>query len=323
MVYGALDFIKDYKQEKPFCLFLPLGYPHPPYCVEDPWFSSIDRSVIPNRYQYKTWEDKPSLLKGIMDGQRMQDWTDERWNELRAVYLGMCARVDYQFGLLVNQLKENDLYDDTLIIFLSDHGDFTGDYNLVEKTQNTFQDCLTNVPLIIKPPKSENTLNGVSDTMIELIDVAGTIYDYSNIEPSYWHFGKSIKNFIDQKVDNHREEVFTEGGRLRLERQASENQSLQLPHGLYYPRVSLQGKEDEILMHTKATMCRNKKFKYIKRAYEKDELYNLIEDPGEIHNVIDDTQYASELKKLKDKMLSWYQETCDVVPLKGDERDFI
>ena len=56
--------------------------------------------------------------------------------------------------------------------------------------------------------------------------------------------------------------------------------------------------------------------------YEKDELYNLIEDPGEIHNVIDDTQYASELKKLKDKMLSWYQETCDVVPLQGDERNF-
>ncbi|MDA9742761.1 sulfatase-like hydrolase/transferase, partial [Pelagibacteraceae bacterium] len=220
------------------------------------------------------------------------------------------------------QLKDNNLYDDTLIIFLSDHGDFTGDYNLVEKTQNTFQDCLTNVPLIIKPPKSENTLNGVSDTMIELIDIAGTIYDYSNIDPSYWHFGKSIKNFIEQKTDNHREEVFTEGGRLRLERQASESQSLNLPHGLYYPRVSLQGKEDEILMHTKATMCRNKKFKYIKRAYEKDELYNLINDPGEINNVIDDHQYASELKNLKEKMLSWYQETCDVVPLKSDERNF-
>ena len=58
--------------------------------------------------------------------------------------------------------------------------------------------------------------------------------------------GKSIKNFIEQKTDNHREEVFTEGGRLRLERQASESQSLNLPHGLYYPRVSLQGNEDEI-----------------------------------------------------------------------------
>ena len=59
-----------------------------------------------------------------------------------------------------------------------------------------------------------------------------------------------------------------------------------------------------------------------KRAYEKDELYNLIEDPGEINNVIDDQQYGSELRILKDKMLSWYQETCDVVPLKEDKRNF-
>ena len=184
MVYGALDFIEDYKNEKPFCLFLPLGYPHPPYCVEDPWYSSIDRNKIPDRYEYQNWEDKPSLLKGLVDGQQMHNWSEDRWRELRAVYLGMCARVDYQFGLLVDQLKKNYLYDNSLIIFLSDHGDFTGDYGLVEKTQNTFQDCLTNVPLIIKPPKNKNTLNGVSDTMIELIDVAGTIYDYSNIEPS-------------------------------------------------------------------------------------------------------------------------------------------
>ena len=40
------------------------------------------------------------------------------------------------------------LYDDTAIFFFSDHGDFTGDYGLVEKTQNTFEDCLTRVPFI-------------------------------------------------------------------------------------------------------------------------------------------------------------------------------
>lgn len=159
--------------------------------------------------------------------------------------------------------------------------------------------------MLIKPPKKTGTLSGV-DVMVELIDVAGTIYDYAIIEPSYWHFGKSIKNFINKKVDTHREEVFTERGRLRLERQASENESISLPHGLYYPRVSLQGKEDEILMHTKATMCRTKDFKYIKRAYEKDELYNLQNNPGEINNIIDEPQYKEELEKLKNKMLSWY-----------------
>ena len=158
--------------------------------------------------------------------------------------------------------------------------------------------------------------------MVELIDIAGTIYDYSNAEPSYWHFGKSLKDYIEKKTDIHRDEVFTEGGRLRLEKQASENQSLQLPHGLYYPRVNLQGKEDDVLMHSKATMCRTKDFKYIKRAYEKDEFYDLQKDPGEIINLIDDLSYKNRIDELKNKMLSWYQETCDVVPLEGDERNF-
>ena len=136
----------------------------------------------------------------------------------------------------------------SLIIFLSDHGDFTGDYGLVEKTQNTFQDCLTNIPLVIKPPKDNISRNGVTDEMVELIDLAGTIYDYTNIKPSYWHFGKSLKNYIEKKTETHREEVFTEGGRLRLERQASEEESLKLPHGLYYPRFNLQTKEDDKLI---------------------------------------------------------------------------
>ena len=158
--------------------------------------------------------------------------------------------------------------------------------------------------------------------MVELIDIAGTIYDYSDTEPSYWHFGRSLKNYIEKKTNIHREEVFTEGGRLRLEKQASENQSLQLPHGLYYPRVNLQGKEDKELMHSKATMCRTKDFKYIKRAYEKDEFYDLSNDPREINNIIDDKKYETQIKELKEKMLTWYQETCDVVPLKSDERNF-
>ena len=158
--------------------------------------------------------------------------------------------------------------------------------------------------------------------MVELIDIAGTIYDYTKVQASYWHFGKSLKNLIEKKTENHRDEVFSEGGRLRLERQASEEQSLKLPHGLYFPRVNLQTKEDDVLMHSKATMCRNKKFKYIKRAYEKDEFYDLKNDPGETNNLIDNVNFNSEIQKLQNKMLSWYQETCDVVPLKIDNRNF-
>ena len=49
MVYGALDFIRSYRGEAPYCLFLPIGYPHPPYCVEEPWFSGIKRAALPGR----------------------------------------------------------------------------------------------------------------------------------------------------------------------------------------------------------------------------------------------------------------------------------
>ncbi len=48
------------------------------------------------------------------------------------------------------------MYDDLAIFFLSDHGDFARDYHLAEKAQNTYEDVLSRVPLLIKPPKMRN-----------------------------------------------------------------------------------------------------------------------------------------------------------------------
>ena len=141
------------RPDQPLCIYLPLGYPHPPYGVEDPWHSQIDRDLIPERYPTPDWSKKPGLVAGIYERQGLQGWSDDRFNELRAVYYGMCARVDEQFGRVVKpRSKHSGIYDDSAIFFFSDHGDFTGDYGLVEKTQNTFEDCLTRVPLIVKPP---------------------------------------------------------------------------------------------------------------------------------------------------------------------------
>lgn len=70
-----------------------------------------------------------------------------------AVYLGMTAKVDAQFKKLCDALKEAGEYDNSAIFFFSDHGDFTGDYGIAEKAQNTFEDCLTNVPFLINRRK--------------------------------------------------------------------------------------------------------------------------------------------------------------------------
>ncbi len=72
--------------------------------------------------------------------------------------------------------------------------------------------------------------------------------------------------------------------------------------------------------HTKATMCRTADHKYVRRYYEQDELYDLTRDPGEQHNIIGDPGYRDTLLDLKEKMLTHYQGTCDVVPMETDDR---
>jgi arylsulfatase A-like enzyme len=67
-------------------------------------------------------------------------------------------------------------------------------------------------------------------------------------------------------------------------------------------------------------MCRTKDFKYIRRLYESDELYDLHADPQELHNLIGDPTQAETLATLKERLLTFYQETCDVVPHTIDRR---
>ena len=233
----------------------------------------------------------------------------------------MCARLDHQFGLVMDELKKNGFYDDSAIFFFSDHGDFTGDYGLVEKTQNTFEDCLTNVPFIIKLPKNIPIKPRVSDALVELVDFSATVYALTGIDPGYSHFGRNLIPLLKGETEIHRDAVFCEGRRLYGEEHAMEKESKseQRPSGLYWPRVSLQT-TDYGPYHGKAAMCRTMDFKYVRRLYEQDELYDLNKDPEEYNNIIDDPVYTDILSSLKERLLTWYVKTSDVVPFETDRR---
>ena len=321
MIEGAIDLIHNAPSEKPLCMYLPLGYPHPPFAVEDPWYSLVDRDALPAPIPPpETWNEFPSLLAGISKRQNLQGWNEANWKELLATYYGMCARVDAQFGMIMDALKHTGIYDDTAIFFFSDHGEFAGNYGLVEKTQNTFQDCLTHVPFIIKPPKGTAIKPGIRDALVELVDMRATVEAFTNMHPGHTHFGRSLLPLIASESIEHREAVFCEGGRLHgethcMELESSSHQSRQ---GLYWPRVGLQSSEGP--EHTKAVMCRTQTHKYVRRLYEKDELYDLVNDPQELRNQIDNPTYAKTLAELKERMLTFFLETSDVVKHKTDRR---
>jgi arylsulfatase A-like enzyme len=322
MVLGALDVIRHFDQDQPLCIYLPLAYPHPPYCVEEPWYSMIDRQKLPRRARHPDkWEGKPSILAGIWKNQCLQGWTEERWTELRATYYGMCARLDHQFGLLMDALRESRMYDDTAVFVFSDHGDYTGVYGIVEKTQNTFEDCLSRVPFLVKPPAHTPLKPRVSNALVELVDFPATVYDLTGTDPGYDHFGRSLLPLLAGRTEEHRDAVFCEGGRRIGETQAMERESTDAGRedGLYSPRLRLQTTDDGPY-HTKAAMCRTKTHKFVQRLYEQSELYDLVADPLEEVNVIDKPTYRDVLAELKERTLRWYMETCDVVPRTTDKR---
>lgn len=321
-VLGAVEMIRNRPKDMPFCIYLPLSYPHPPFSVEEPFFSMIDRSLVPPRIPTpESWEGKPSMAAGIHERTGMQNWTEDQWTEMRAVYYGMCSRVDHQLGRVVEALQEAGLYDDTAIFFFSDHGMWTGDYGLVDINQNTFEDALARVPLVVKPPKSVPVQPGTRDTLVELVDFPATAMEMTGIEPKHYDFGKSLLPLIAGETEEHRDAVFCEGGRAQDERHCAELEyepGHKDPNDLYYPRLSLQASDGP--EHTKAVMCRTKTHKYVYRLYEQDELYDLVADPSELVNRIDDPSMSVIKDELKNRLLRFMVETADAVPLAPDSR---
>ena len=318
-VKSALDYL-DRKgregSEKPFFLYITLSFPHPPYGCEDPWFSSISRdSLPPRRTDVEQLQNKPSMLQGIRSKQQLTGWSEEQYNELRAVYLGMVERFDHQFGLVKDKLKEWNLYDDTSIFVFSDHGDYTGDYGITEKVQNCFENPVSNVPLLIKPASRFPVQPGESRVLAELVDLPATFAHMAGFTLDYTQFGRSLLDAV-AGAPVHKDAVFCEGGRIHGETQAMEGGHG--PKSPYWPRLSTQCEEGP--EHTKAAMIRMDHFKYVMRLYEKDEFYDLEKDPLELHNAIDLPEYQDQIQNMRMRLLRFYMETGDVVPDRKDPR---
>lgn len=315
----AIEKINESKEEQPFCIFLGLQLPHPPYQIEEPFFSSIDKEKMKKRvFSEEGLKDKPSILKIIAKEQHLEELTEDDWDEIRKCYLAMCMKTDYLFGKLCDALKEKGIYDNTAIFVFSDHGDYTGDYGIVEKTQNTFEDCLVKVPFIVKPPAGYEVDAGISDSLVELVDLYPTVMEMCGISPSHSHFGNSLVPLIQDRKMKNKDFVFSEGGRLKSEKHCDENNGV-MPHPFnpYYPRKTAQ--LDDVA-HTKATMIRSDKYKYIKRLYEMDEFYDLVKDPDECKNEISNPEYSCIINDMRMEMLEWFQTTTDIVPYGQDER---
>lgn len=99
--------------------------------------------------------------------------------------------VDKSIARLIQALKENNLYDESLIIVMGDHGEMNGRWGLIDKGVYLYPDVLR-APLIVKMPRSTNIRPHTFEAPVSLLDIAPTLLDVTGIEPEARLDGQSL-----------------------------------------------------------------------------------------------------------------------------------
>jgi len=311
----AAEFIGNPTSE-PFFMLVNQSFPHPPYAVPQPFYSMYDRAGVPAPIRQDVpFEGKPKILRRVHERMRMNELTEEELREIVAIYYGMISKTDRNLGWILEALKSTGRWDNTVVVVTSDHGDFAGDYQLPEKMQNTFEDVLTNVPFVIRVPDAK-ALPAPSEALVEMVDLLPTLLEVAGIELRHTQFGRSLMPLISGETDRHRQYVFSEGGALATEVHTHESDRGR--QTIYWPRTALQFNEPRV--HGKAVMIRSENWKYVRRLYDTDELYDMADDPQECHNRVNYPALADVRAELDQAIIEWFLETGDAVPLRWDMR---
>lgn len=148
-VRSATRWLK-FNPPEPFCLFMPLLFPHCPFTVEEPYFSMYDRTVMPEPVptESKTGYE-PRYMAAIRERYRTDRATIEQWKEITATYYGMITRLDDQFGRVMAAVDGLASAASTYTFFFTDHGEYLGDSGLIEKWPSGLGESLVHEPLII------------------------------------------------------------------------------------------------------------------------------------------------------------------------------
>lgn len=195
----TLHAINKRDRSKPFLLNAMFFAPHPPLDIPDPWYSLIEKVELPkNVGEWGNYQSPLQLynLTGIMGANKSR----EDWREIWRVYMGLVALLDHYVGKVIEKLKYEGIYDNSIIIFTSDHGEMLGSHRLWQKMCMYEESIKT--PLFIKFPKGEEPeVYNVSEN-VSSVDIVPTLCDYvgeeipenvSGISLMPLLYGKNIK----------------------------------------------------------------------------------------------------------------------------------
>ncbi|MCU4157638.1 arylsulfatase [Carboxylicivirga sp. A043] len=281
----AIDFVSDYDEDKPLFMKVSFARPHSPYDPPKRFLDMYDGADIPKPYM-GDWaggfanypEDKDAAFG---------DYGVEHALNSRRHYYAAITFIDEQIGRFITYLKEKGMYDNALIIFVSDHGDMMGDHNHWRKTYS--YEGSTHVPFVLKWPASETasvSVNSELEHPVELRDILPTMLDVADISEVKEMDGKSLMDIV--RGDNGWREY------------------IDLEHATTYDK------------HNYWCALTDGKVKYVWFFRTGDEqLFDLTSDKGEELNLVDNSDYKKVLKIWRRRMLDHLKERGEPYVKKG------
>ncbi len=308
-VQTAVELLGDGLPE-PWVLYVTLIAPHPPFAVEEPWYSLHDRDDMPEPVPFAP--GKPAFMAALRAETGLDRLDARDWAEITATYYGMVSRLDEQFGRVQSAVARAGSAERTVTFFFADHGEYLGDFGLVEKWPSGLDSCLLRNPLIVAGPGVAE--GQVHDGLVEMIDLPATWCELAETEVGHVQFGRSLVPLLGDAMQPHRDEAFSEGG-FRLE---EEPQNERADDHHYALKARLQHEHPELV--GRAVALRTSDWTYVRRLYEDDELYDRRTDPNETSNVAADPASSDVVAAMRNRVLDWLLETSDVIPIARDPR---
>ncbi|RME53406.1 MAG: DUF4976 domain-containing protein, partial [Caldilineae bacterium] len=280
VIQAAVEALPDLAAgDEPWALWVgPIG-PHDPFNVPEKFVKMYDPAQIPLPESYRdTLEDKPRIYQRM----RRQFWDQLSEDEVResiAHYWAYCTMMDALFGEVLDALEATGQAENTVVIFMSDHGDYCGDHGLYLKGVPAFREAY-HVPCIIRWPAGVQAPDRTVDAFVSLADFAPTFLELAGLAPPEDLTGRSLVPFLaNETPPDWRDAIHTQLNGVEL----------------YYSQRSVTTKE----------------FKYVYNGFDFDELYDLRTDPHEMHNVADDPAYEEIKRELVRRMWRFAAEEDD------------
>jgi arylsulfatase A-like enzyme len=261
-------------RNRPFCLWASFFMPHTPLVPLAEYYNLY--AEVPLTLPRRSDRELESGFAGNLIRAKERGWyqqTDEQLRRSLCGYYGNITQTDRCVGRVYDALRELGLDRNTVVVYTSDHGEMAGAHRMWTK-HNMYEQSVA-VPLIIRTPEASGHAR-VSKQLIEQTDLFPTLTELCGHERPRTLPGRSFAPALHGRRQSNREFAYSE----------------------YYFCRSVFTRDDRYVGKPPILMVRTDRWKLNYLSWDRSELYDLVNDPGEFHNCIDDSGNAGIVKEL-------------------------